>query len=286
MAGRRSDDNGMNSGIWKMVYADFTTAMMAFFLILWLANTATDAERDLLADYFNPISISRDSSGTDGVLAGRANDHDGVQTNDQAQDDAPLPMGADTKSMTATGPSLMDDVLEGSGDSGAEAGLAALEQKLKLALETRVDPLGLQDVVYIERRSDAVYIQIHDDRAFNMFGVGQSALSPEAKAIFKALGEALRTVPNTIRIAGHTDASGFKTGGRGNWELSSERANAARRVLEEAGLQSDRVEAVEGRGARELAIPSRPEDPKNRRITISVHADVAASGDLLFSPVN
>jgi chemotaxis protein MotB len=286
MASKSADGDTMNSGIWKMVYADFTTAMMAFFLILWLANTATDAERDLLADYFNPISISRDASGTDGVLAGRANDQNGVQTNDKAEDDNPLPMGAATETMTATGPSLMDDVLEGSGDSGAEAGLAALEQKLKLALETRVDPLGLQDVVYVERRSDAVYIQIHDDRAFNMFGVGKSALTPEAQEIFKALGEALRTVPNVVRIAGHTDASGFKNGGRGNWELSSDRANAARRVLEAAGLQSDRVEAVEGRGARELAIPSRPDDPKNRRITISVHADVAASGDLLFAPIN
>jgi chemotaxis protein MotB len=269
-----------------MVYADFTTAMMAFFLILWLANTATDAERDLLADYFNPISISRDASGTDGVLSGRANDYDGVQTNDRAEDDAPLPMGADTKVMTATGPSLLDDVVEGSGDAGGEQGLAALEQKLKLALETRVDPLGLQDVVYVERREDAVYIQIHDDRTFNMFGVGQSELSPEAKEIFEALGAALRMVPNTVRIAGHTDASGFKNAARGNWELSAERANAARRVLEAAGLQSDRIEAVEGRGAREPAVPARPDDPRNRRITISVHADVAASGDLLYAPMN
>lgn len=286
MASKVGDDDGMNTGIWKMVYADFTTAMMAFFLILWLANTATDAERDLLADYFNPISISRDKSGTDGVRSGRANDLDGVQTNDKAQDIDPLPMGASTKSMTATGPSLLDDVLEGAGDSGADDGLAALERKLRLALETRVDPLGLKDVVYVERRSDAVYIQIHDDRAFAMFGVGKAALTPEAAEIFKAVGAALRTVPNVVRIAGHTDASGFKTGGRGNWELSSERANAARRVLEGAGLQRDRVEAVEGRGARELAVPSRPEDPKNRRITISVHADVAASGDLLFAPSN
>ncbi|NNU17420.1 OmpA family protein [Parvularcula sp. ZS-1/3] len=279
---KAANDDGANSGIWKMVYADFTTAMMAFFLILWLANTASDAERDLLADYFNPISISRDKSGTDGVLSGKANDESGVQTNDKAESQEQLPMGAALETMTETGPSTLEDTSVGSGDSGAEDGLAALEQKLKVALEQRVDPLGLNDVVYIERRDDAIYIQIHDDRAFAMFNVGQSNLTPQAEQLFKALGETLRAVPNVVRIAGHTDASGFNQSQRGNWELSSERANAARRTMEGAGLQGDRIEAVEGRGSRELFVPARPEDPRNRRITVSVHANVAQSGDLLF----
>lgn len=275
-------DGEANSGIWKMVYADFTTAMMAFFLILWLANTASDAERDLLADYFNPISISRDKSGTDGILSGKANDASGVQTNDRAESEEPLPMGSAMQTMTETGPSKLDDISVGSGDSGAEDGLAALEQKLRVAFEQRVDPLGLNDVVYIERRNDAVYIQIHDDEMASMFNVGESELTPRAQEMFKALGEILRVVPNTIRIAGHTDSSGFSRGTRGNWELSAERANAARRIMEQAGLQPDRIESVEGRGSRELFVPARPEDPRNRRISIAVQANVAESGDLLF----
>ncbi|MEM1380808.1 MAG: OmpA family protein [Pseudomonadota bacterium] len=281
MASRGGDGEG-NSGIWKMVYADFTTAMMAFFLILWLANTASDAERDLLADYFNPISISRDKSGTEGVLSGKANDASGVQTNDRAESEDPLPMGSAMQTMTETGPSKLDDISVGTGESGADDGLAALEQKLRVAFEQRVDPLGLNDVVYVERRDDAVYIQIHDDELFSMFNVGQSNLTPRAEEMFKALGEVLRTIPNTIRIQGHTDASGFSKGTRGNWELSSERANAARRIMENAGLQPDRIDAVEGRGARELFVPARPEDPKNRRISIAVQANVSDSGDLLF----
>jgi chemotaxis protein MotB len=279
---KQAGDDGVNSGIWKMVYADFTTAMMAFFLILWLANTASDAERDLLADYFNPISISRDQSGSEGVLSGKANDSTGVQTNDRAQSDDPLPMGSALETMTETGPAQLDDVAVGTGESGADNGLAALEQKLRVALEQRVDPLGLQDVVYVERRNDAVYIQIHDDRAFAMFDVGQARMTSEAEKIFTALGEVLRSVPNVVRIAGHTDSSGFANPGRGNWELSSERANAARRIMETAGLQPDRIEAVEGRGSREPFVPARPDDPRNRRITVSVHADVSESGDLLF----
>lgn len=285
MAKRNPDIEG-NSGIWKMVYADFTTAMMAFFLILWLANTASDAERDLLADYFNPISISREKSGTQGVLSGKANDASGVQTNDRAESEDPLPMGSAMQTMTETGPSKLDDISVGTGESGAEDGLAALEQKLRVAFQERIDPLGLNDVVYIERRDDAVYIQIHDDDVFSMFNVGKSNLTPRAEEIFKALGEILRTVPNTIRIAGHTDASGFSKGVRGNWELSAERANAARRIMENSGLQPDKVEAVEGRGARELFVSARPEDPRNRRITVSVHANVADSGDLLFGAAN
>ncbi|GGY50706.1 OmpA family protein [Parvularcula lutaonensis] len=280
---KKVDDDGANSGIWKMVYADFTTAMMAFFLILWLANTASDAERDLLADYFNPISISRDKSGSEGVLSGKTNDSNGSQTNDSADSQQAVPVAAAATTQTDTGPSALEDLSVGSGESGADDGLAALEQKLRVAFEQRVDPLGLNDVVYVERRDDAVYIQIHDDRAFSMFDVGQATLTPQAQQLFVALGEVLRTVPNVVRIAGHTDASGFRNSARGNWELSSERANAARRVMESAGLQADRIEAVEGRGSRELFVPARPEDPRNRRITVSVHANVAASGDLLFS---
>ncbi|MEE4211520.1 MAG: OmpA family protein [Parvularcula sp.] len=278
----KASDDGANSGIWKMVYADFTTAMMAFFLILWLANTASDAERDLLADYFNPISISREKSGTEGVLSGKANDAQGVQTNDRAESEQPLPMGSAMETMTVNGPSSLEDTSVGSGESGADNGLAALEQRLRVALEERVDPLGLNDVVYVERTADAVLIQIHDDRGFAMFEKGAAELNEEASAIFAALGEVLRTVPNVVRIAGHTDAQPFQRNERGNWELSAERANAARRVMETAGLQADRIEAVEGRAAREPFVPSRPEDPRNRRITVSVHANVAQSGDLLF----
>ena len=92
-------------------------------------------------------------------------------------------------------------------------------------------------------------------------------------------------MPHTVRLTGHTDSAGFRTSGRAadNWDLSATRANAARRVLESAGLSPDRIEAVEGKADRELLMPQRPLDPRNRRITISVLADVSPSSDLLFS---
>ncbi|MEO1043164.1 MAG: flagellar motor protein MotB [Pseudomonadota bacterium] len=279
---KKGGDDGGNPGVWKLVYADFVTAMMAFFLILWLANTASEAERDLLADYFNPISVSRQQSGSDGAAAGQTNAKEGAQSSDKADSNDPLTMGRTTKS---GGPSDLVDSSVGEGNSGADDGLKALEEKLQVAFRQQVDPLGLNDVVYIERREDAVYIQIHDDEAFAMFSAGSAQMTPRARELFSNLGEILRSIPNVIRIMGHTDGSPFSgnAGSRGNWELSADRANSARRVMETAGLQTDRVEAVEGRATREPLVPSRPNDPKNRRITISVHSEVAASGDLLFS---
>ncbi|MEO1656250.1 MAG: OmpA family protein [Pseudomonadota bacterium] len=279
---KKGGDDGGNPGVWKLVYADFVTAMMAFFLILWLANTASEAERDLLADYFNPISVSRQQSGSDGAAAGQANAEEGSQTTDNADSDEQLTVAV------AQSNSVPTDYLEssvGTGSSGADDGLKALEEKLQIAFRQQVDPLGLNDVVYIERREDAVYIQIHDDEAFAMFEAGSSQMSPRARELFATVGAILRNVPNVIRIMGHTDGNPFSgsAGVRGNWELSADRANSARRVMESAGLQTDRVEAVEGRATREPLVPSRPNDPKNRRITISVHSDVAASGDLLFT---
>ncbi|MEM0928845.1 MAG: OmpA family protein [Pseudomonadota bacterium] len=279
---KKGGDDGGNPGVWKLVYADFVTAMMAFFLILWLANTASEAERDLLADYFNPISVSRQQSGSDGAAAGKANSDDGSQTTDNADSNEQLTVAV------ANANSVPTDLLEesvGSGSSGADDGLKALEEKLQIAFRQQVDPLGLNDVVYIERRDDAVYIQIHDDEAFAMFAAGSAQMSPRARELFSTIGAILRSVPNVIRIMGHTDGSPFSgnAGVRGNWELSADRANSARRVMESAGLQTDRVEAVEGRATREPLVPSRPDDPKNRRITISVHSNVAASGDLLFT---
>jgi len=281
MANKGGDD-GVNPGIWKLVYADFVTAMMAFFLILWLANTASEAERDLLADYFNPISVSRQQSGTDGAAAGKANAKDGTQTTDNADSDEQLTVAVSNARNT---PNEDDLNSVGTGGAGADDGLKALEEKLQIAFRQQVDPLGLNDVVYIERRDDAVYIQIHDDEAFAMFSAGSAQMTPRARELFSAVGGILRAVPNVIRIMGHTDANSFSGGAgvRGNWELSADRANSARRVMESAGLQTDRVEAVEGRATREPLVPARPNDPKNRRITISVHSDVASSGDLLFT---
>ncbi|WP_428410368.1 OmpA family protein [Hyphococcus sp.] len=291
----RGHEDEAHSGVWKMVYADFTTAMMAFFLVLWLATTASESQRDLLADYFNPVAVSRNKSGADGVLGGRsADEKEGALLAPGAPDISSLPVAAppvlaemgDEMHPPHVGVEMspQKDATRFSGSDGdLEEQLKALEDRLRLAIALKTDALGLEDVIIIERRTDAVYIQIVEDVAFSMFETGSANLKPEAEILFNIVGAVLTTIPNTIRVLGHTDAAGFTASGKaGNWELSSSRANAARRVLERAGLPQDRIEAVEGRADRELLFPAAPLDARNRRITISVHANVSPSSDLLF----
>lgn len=293
-------EDEVHAGVWKMVYADFTTAMMAFFLVLWLATTASESQRDLLADYFNPVAVSRNKSGADGVLGGQAADSEGALLAPGAPDITSLPVAAppviaelgDENRPPYVGVEMSpqsDSRRFANSDGSLEEQLKALEDQLRLAIARKTEALGLKDVIIIERRSDAVYIQIVDDVAFSMFETGSARLKPEAEILFNVVGSVLTTVPNTVRVVGHTDAANFVKGGaEGNWELSSSRANAARRVLERAGLPPDRIEAVEGRADRELLFPETPLDARNRRITVSVHANVSPSSDLLFTtqPLN
>ena len=294
-----SHEEDAHTGIWKMVYADFMTALMAFFLVMWLATTASEAQRDLLADYFNPVSVSRNKSGADGVLGGRATESQGALSSPDGPSDTSLPVAAppviaelgDQNRPPHVGvemrPQQTDPTREFSGSTGdTERQLRALEEQLRIALARRSDPTNLRDVIVIERKTDAVYIQIADDEAFSMFDTGRARLRPEAERLFATLGEVLKTVPHTVRLTGHTDGAGFRNpGGAGpdNWELSASRANAARRVMVRAGLSADRIEAVEGRADQELLIPGDPLDPRNRRITVSVLANVSPSSDLFFS---
>jgi len=288
-------EDEVHAGVWKMVYADFTTAMMAFFLVLWLATTASESQRDLLADYFNPVAVSRNKSGADGVLGGRATESDGALLGPGSPEVSSLPVAAppviaemgDENNPPHVGVEMspQNDSRRFSGSHGdLEEQLKALEEQLRIAIARKTAALGLQNVIIIERRSDAVYIQIIDGSAFSMFETGSDNLNPEAEILFNIVGSILTTIPNTIRVLGHTDSAGFSaTGAAGNWELSSNRANAARRVLERAGLPPDRIEAVEGRADRDLLFTDAPLDERNRRITVSVHANVSPSSDLLFT---
>jgi len=287
-----------HAGIWKMVYADFMTALMAFFLVMWLATTSSEAQRDLLADYFNPVSVSREKSGADGVLGGRATESEGALSSPNGPSQTSLPVAAppviaelgDQNKPPHVGvemtPQEADPTRKFTGSTGdTEKQLKALEDQLRLAFSRRTDPDNLRDVIVIERLSDSVTIQIADDDAFSMFDTGSARLRPEAEALFETIGAVLTTVPHTVRLTGHTDGAGFRSRGRvaDNWDLSASRASAARRVLERSGLSPDRIEAVEGRADRELLLPDRPLDPRNRRITISVLANVSPSSDLFFS---
>lgn len=293
MAG--SDDDrrdGARSGVWKMVYADFTTAMMAFFLVMWLASTASEAQRDLLADYFNPISISREQSGADGVLNGRSVDTEGAL---QSED------GVDTNRIMASAPVIADigtvdnppfvsvemtAQKENSKfiiqqDEALQDRLDQIEAQLRLLMADMRQKPGFTDVILIERKPTEIEIQVSDHAEYEMFTKGSARLRPEAQEFFTQLGWFLSGIPCTVRISGHTDSSNYRGAGS-NWELSAERANAARRTMELGGLNADRIASVEGRADRDLLTPDDPLDPRNRRISVNILANVSPSSDLLY----
>ncbi len=309
-------------GTWKIAYADFVTAMMAFFLLLWLVNVTTPEQRDGIADYFNPINVSTSNSGADGQLAGKSMATDGALTSSAASAYESIPSArvptlsppgpdvvakdaaktpSDAKPALAQGPSTGDkgDLSLGEVKSGDVAASQAMDPALaerlaQVAAEERsfdrVEEIvrlalsgeGLADLgdnLLFERTAEGLRIQLTDRPHFSMFEVGSVEVNPRAAGLLRIVAQALAGVPNRVAVAGHTDGRGFAGTARyTNWELSSDRANAARRVLLSGGIPVARLARVEGLADTLHLYPETPEDPRNRRISITVLRRVALPG--------
>jgi chemotaxis protein MotB len=217
-----------HGGAWKVAYADFVTAMMALFIVLWLMNSS-DHMRKAIAGYFNDPRGSTTTVGTDRAGAGDALP---LRRNDLRDLKALL------EQQVASNPSLV---------------------KLKKQIEITITPEGLR-------------IELIESRDGTFFETGSAELNDNGRTTLTLLARQLGTVPNFISIEGHTDARAYATAdGYGNWELSADRANAARRLMEHAGLRNGQVSQVRGFADRQLRVPSDPFDPSNRRISVIVH---------------
>ncbi|WP_035705404.1 flagellar motor protein MotB [Niveispirillum irakense] len=307
-----------HNGAWKIAYADFTTMMMAFFMMMWLVNITTPEQKEGIADYFNPINISSSNSGADGQLAGRSvADYEGALTSSAASAWETIPTarvpalaqpGPENVIMEGTpGPGKAQPIGEASDAKGdlslgevasgsipagplMEPGLAdrlaliaaeqasfeRIEAEVRTAMALAGDLSGLKDNLMFEIVPEGLRIQLTDRPHFSMFNVGSIDLAPRAADLLRVVGEALVPVPNRIAVAGHTDGLSFAATARyGNWELSSDRANAARRILSAAGIPSSRLARVEGLADTVHLLPDAPADPRNRRISITVLRQVA-----------
>lgn len=313
------DDGPQGVGTWKIAYADFVTAMMAFFMLLWLVNITTPEQRDGIAVYFNPINVSNSNSGADGQLAGRAVDSEGELTHKPGSAWETIP-GARVPTLSQPGPDRLnardgeaEDVAAEFGapgeagdltlgevragdpatgpvmDLGLQERLARvqaeerafdrIEEQVRRALLSAVELADLSQNLVFERTADGLRIQITDRPHFSMFEVGQAELNPRAAALMRIVAEALAGVPNRIAIAGHTDGRAFAANARyTNWELSADRANAARRVLTGGGIPPARLARVEGLADTLHIYPDAPEDARNRRISITVLRRVPLPG--------
>jgi len=340
------EEGGHHGGAWKVAYADFVTAMMAFFLLMWLLNATTEEQRKGLADYFSPSNLmSHNSSGTgepfgghtafdsgamvsdrgvvqvtngkrpipDNVSEGsdpvmteyhRAPAGDGVGqgplAEDRDADEQPKPQGevGDRRPAGAGGPA--DTKAQGNpaakgSPSAKEIGQADLakardalreaarQEKLAFAAAAEqirqavaADPAlaDLAKQLAIDITPDGLRIQIMDEVKEPMFPNGSAQPNDRARLLIQKVAPVLTQLDHRLSIAGHTDATPFPGLGRTNWELSSDRANATRRLLTDSGFPADRVEYVTGHADRDPLLPADKFAAANRRIAILVRREV------------
>ncbi|GHA06674.1 flagellar motor protein MotB [Novosphingobium arvoryzae] len=252
-------EGGHHGGAWKVAYADFVTAMMAFFLLLWLLGATTEKQRKGLADYFTPtlVKLKEGSAGSNGMLGGSSITDVDNYPNRAGQ--------TGTKSMT-----IPRDTTGGPKE-GAERvkKMQEMQQRLaaKLAQSERLARLGKQ--VRMVDTTQGIRIDLVDDADFSMFQLGTTVLTGEAAQLLEAIGAMVGPELGAISIRGHTDALPWRGGmGANNWSLSAGRAEATRQALLRDGIPEARFRRIEGVADREPLIRDKPEDPRNRRISI------------------
>lgn len=250
---------GHHGGAWKVAYADFVTAMMAFFLLLWLLGATTEKQRKGIADYFSPtlVKVKQGGAGGNGVLGGSSLTD---------PDNYPHAMGQ-TGSKTMTVPR---DATGGPKEGGSRAKrVAKMKQSLdqKLAASEKLRKLARQ--VRMIDTTEGIRIDLVDDADFSMFRLGTTVLTPDAAELLRAIGTAVGTDMGGITIRGHTDALQWKPGEvANNWSLSAGRAEATRQALMRQGVGEGRFRRIEGVADRELLVKDNAADPRNRRISI------------------
>jgi len=225
---KKGGHGGHHGGAWKVAYADFVTAMMALFIVLWLLNTKPPV-REAIAGYFNDPSGTKGKSGS---------------------------------SQSGTGENLtisQDNVKE-------------LKDKLEKAFEKMPNFEQIKKQIDITVTAEGLRIELLETSSGTFFDLGSPAPNDNGRELLITLAQELGGVPNKISIEGHTDAQPFAGKGEySNWELSADRANAARRIMQKNGIRPDQVSQVRGFADQKLRSPQEPFDPSNRRISVIVH---------------
>ncbi|WP_051329478.1 flagellar motor protein MotB [Geminicoccus roseus] len=287
---------GHHGGAWKVAYADFVTAMMAFFLLMWLLGTTSKAKLEGLAEYFtDPGSVSRLPPGGDaGILRGSmAMAPSFIQIPPASPFDlSPTPArGEQTDSeladrvVQAFGPVGDDPALDMPGDAEDARTFAQVEDRIREALAARDDLAPFRNQLQVTRTEAGLRIELLDRENLAMFPSGSDRLSPEALRLLEVVAAAVADQPNRLSIRGHTDSRPFASGaGSDNWRLSSDRANATRLAMTGMGLAAARIAEVVGKADTEPRLPERPEDPRNRRISILLMNHAAPAGEEMVDP--
>jgi chemotaxis protein MotB len=287
---------GHHGGAWKVAYADFVTAMMAFFLLLWLLNATTEEQKKGIAEYFSPVttftpdSVSESPSGAGGVMGGRSMTSEGAMVNDtspvgitvalpgskedsEAQTEQPADGTKDSQQLAEEEEAPDQAVDRAEVDRLAreleEERFAEAEADLRQALESVPDLSDFAKNLVIDQTPEGLRIQIIDQEGRSMFASGSAEMFPHTQRLLALVADAVKTLDNPVAIKGHTDSTPYASGkDYSNWELSTDRANSSRRALLAAGLPAARIASVVGRADQEHFVPEEPNSPRNRRISI------------------
>ncbi len=224
---KKSGHGGHHGGAWKVAYADFVTALMSLFIVLWLMNTS-EKVRQAVAGYFNDPRGTAKETGTD--------------------------QSGSSENLALT-----------------QNNIANLKKKIEEAIHQMNDLKSLQNQIQVTITPEGLRIELLETKDGTFFDTGSATLNQHGRELLKMLAGQLGGIPNRLSIEGHTDAQPYASSdGYGNWELSTDRANAARRVMQSSGLRRDQVSQVRGYADQKLRVPDNPMDPSNRRISLIV----------------
>ncbi len=252
--------DGHHGGAWKVAYADFVTAMMAFFLLMWLLNATTEEQRKGIADYFNPtIPVSRISGGGS----------DGLNGSSMFTEETYAKMGTGgTRNVTVDTP--------GNAESrAADASTQEVAENLNnLRDELSQDAKHLSEHLMIKMSREGMVLEVVDSDSSPLFAVGSSNPTPLLMELLTSISGSLGTFQNDLKIVGHTDSLQYRQdNGYDNWNLSTDRANTIRRLLLSQGLMPSRLREVSGRADTDPLAPDNPSASQNRRISIVILTD-------------
>jgi chemotaxis protein MotB len=249
---KKTGAGGHHGGAWKVAYADFVTALMAFFLVMWLVGQDAAVRKAVAAYFRDPIGFEQ--GGAASLLEGGTGIHE------------------DGSAAAAQSRARQD-----------EMALEHLASEIREALKTMPDLAAIRDQIEIHMTPDGLRVELEESATAYLFDTGSATMTPQAQELFGAIGRELQKLPNGVLVEGHTDARQYANReGYTNWELSADRANAVRRVMEKSGLREAQLQEVRGYADKQLRNPADPFDARNRRVSILVRrADrpVAQNGE-------
>jgi chemotaxis protein MotB len=273
---KKGGHGGHHGGAWKVAYADFVTAMMAFFLLLWLLNSVTQEQLEGISNYFAPASIAQTTSGAGGVLGGTSiSQTEGAMNNPMSSSevtvDLPPPKaGAGLEEETEEKETPDEETVEEVLEKKEQKQFEEAEEELRETIESMPQLKQLVDSLMVDNTPEGMRIQIVDQDGLAMFPRGGAKMYLHTRRVLELVAEVINKMPQKMAISGHTDSVKFSGGAGGytNWELSADRANASRRALIELGVDPTRLARVVGRAATEPLLKDDPKHAKNRRISI------------------